>query len=173
MKQFFKTVGSLLLDQFIGILSASMLVLCVATFFKYSLLGFMLAFLVCFGFYAYVTYNTAFKSGFRNKHRITKDKSYYGYLYMGALEGLIAALPIIVLYIVYLSTKSPAVEFCYKIGNMYWAWPMRNIFPNHQAFFLPLGFVPMILIPWIGYIAGYKNFIVLDLLVKIYKKFEK
>ncbi|MBQ7034787.1 MAG: hypothetical protein IJN34_03520 [Clostridia bacterium] len=173
MKQFFKTVGSLLMDQFVGILSASMLVLCVATFFKNSLLGFMLAFLICFGFYAYVTYNSSFKSGFRNRHRITKDKSYYGYLYIGALEGLVAALPLFILYIAYRSTNSPDLAFCYMIGNMYWTWPIASIFPNHQELAIPLGFIPMILIPWIGYIAGYKNFVVLDLLVKIYKKFEK
>jgi len=171
MKHIFKCVGSLLLDQFVGIISGSMLVLCVSALFQNSLLGYTLAFCICFGFYAYVTYNSSFKSGFRDKRRIEKDPSYHGYLYKGAVSGGLAALPLFGLYLSYRITGAGVLGLYYMIANMYWTWPMINIYPNHQPFVMSLAFVPMVVIPWIGYIAGYKNFLLADLAVKIYNKF--
>ncbi len=171
MKHIFKCIGSLLIDQFVGIISGFMLVLCVSALFENSLMGYTLAFCICFGFYAYVTYISAFKSGFRDKHRIEKNNRYFGYLYKGALAGVLAAIPLFGLYLSYRITGAGILALYYMITNMYWTWPMINIFPNHQPLVMALAFLPMIVIPWIGYIAGYKNFMVADLAVKLYKKF--
>lgn len=171
MKHFFKGIGSLLLDQLVGIISAFMLVLCVSTIFENSLTGYTVAFLICFGFYAYVTYNSAFKSGFHDKKRIFKDPQYWGYLYKGALIGVVAALPLLTLYVAYRISGAGILALYYMIADMYWTWPMINMFPNHQAFVMAIAFVPMVLIPWVAYIAGYKNFMISDQVIKLYKKF--
>lgn len=171
MKKFLKFVGSLFLDQFVGIISGSMLVLCVASFFQNSKLGYFLAFLFCFGFYAYVTYNSAFKAGFRNTHRIQKDPSYKGFYYIGALAGMVTILPLFGLLMAYLLSDNGIFAFGYMIANMYWTWPLAGIFKSHQLLIMILAYVPMILIPWIGYIAGYKNFILFDKAITAYKKY--
>ncbi len=171
MKHFFKLFGSLMADQFIGCISGFMLVLCVATFFKNSLMGFVLAFIISFGFYAYVTYNSAFKSGFHDSHRAIKDENYSGYLYIGAAAGALSAAPLMILYIIYKALNAGILGVYYMVANMYWTWPMINIFPNHQPLVMPLVVIPMILIPWLGYIAGYKNFLLLDYFMNLYQKF--
>ncbi len=171
MKHLLKGIGSLLLDQLVGIISGFMLVLCVSAIFNNSLTGYTVAFCVCFGFYAYVTYNSAFKSGFHDKKRISKDPHYFGYLYKGALIGGVAALPLFSLYITYRISGAGILALYYMIADMYWTWPMINMFPNHQPFVMAFAFVPMIVIPWIAYIAGYKNFMISDQAIKLYKKF--
>ncbi len=169
MKKILKAAGGLILDQFIGVVSAFMLVLCVAQFFSNSMSGYMVAFCVCFGFYAYTTYVTAFKSGFRDSHRIAKDPDYRGFMYKGALIGALAAIPLFIVAVIYFFfTKAAALAFFFV--NMYWYWPLGNIFPNHRTELMILAFVPMILIPWIAYIAGYKNFMVSDIILKQFKK---
>ena len=170
MKHILKCAASLILDQFVGIISGFMLVLCVSTIFENSLTGYTIAFCICFGFYAYVTYNSAFKSGFHDKNRTEKTPHYFGYLYKGALAGIVAAIPLLTLYIAYRMTNAGIVALYYMIANMYWTWPMINIFPNHQQFMMAVAFLPMILIPWFGYIAGFKNFMISDLALKLYKK---
>ncbi len=169
MKKNLKTVFELILDQFIGIISACMLVLCVAQFFKNSQTGYILAFCVCFGFYVYATYLTAFKAGFRDQHRILKDVAYRGYLYKGALLGAGSAIPLFVVLMIYLLvTKSASLVFYFM--DMYWIWPLSRIFPNHVNELLYLAFLPMIFVPWISYIAGYKNFVLFDFVIQWFKK---
>ena len=170
MKHILKLSLSLLMDQFVGIISGFMLVLCVSALFQNSLSGFFLAFCVCFGFYYFVTYNSAFKSGFHDKHRIVKDQSYKGYLYKGLIAAVIAALPLVCLFILCRITKATILVLYYMIFNMYWSWPMMNMFPNHLNLVMILAFVPMIVIPWCAYIAGYHNFMISDVILKFYKK---
>lgn len=171
MKHLLKLVGALLLDQLVGIISAFMLVLCVSVIFKNSLTGYLLAFCICFGFYAYVTYNSSFKSGFHDSHRAIRDRQYKGYWYKGAVSGAVAAIPLFVIYVLYRLTGAGIVAVYYMIADMYWTWPMSCMFPNHRQLVMLLAFVPMVLIPWIGYIAGYKNFMVSDVIMKYYRKF--
>ncbi len=170
MKHLLKVTAALLLDQLVGTISGFMLVLCVSVIFKNNLNGYLIAFFICFGFYAYATYNSAFKGGFRDTHRIRKDPAYHSYLYKGALAGILSAVPLLVIYVIYRMTGAGIVAVYYMIANMYWTWPMSNIFPNHLQTVFALAFVPIVFIPWLGYIAGYKNFMVSDLAVKLYKK---
>jgi len=169
MKKILKGVVGLILDQFVGVISASMLVLCVAQFFANSLTGFALAFCVCFGFYAYTTYVTAFKCGFRDSHRIAKDESYRGFMYKGAILGALAAVPLFVVTIIYFFFTKVAYLAVFFM-DMYWYWPLSHIFPNHKPEIMILAFIPMILIPWIAYIAGYKNFMISDIILKKFKQ---
>lgn len=171
MKKFFKFVGSLFLDQFVGALSGSMLVLCVSTFFNNSKLGYLLAFIFSFGFYAYVTYNSGFKAGFKDLHRIQKDPSYRGHWFMGLLAGGVTIIPLVVLLIIYITTDNGVYAFYYMIANMYWTWPLSGIFKSHQILIMGLTYIPMVFIPWIGYIAGYNNFVLLDKIVLLYKRY--
>ncbi len=171
MKKFFKLVGSLFLDQFVGALSGSMLVLCVSTFFNNSKLGFLLAFVFSFGFYAYVTYNSGFKAGFKDIHRVQKDPSYRGHLYKGFLAGCVTILPLVALLIIYITTNNGIYALYYMIANMYWTWPLAGIFKSHQVLIMALTYIPMVIIPWIAYIAGYKNFVLLDKIIFSYKRY--
>ena len=168
MKQFFKLVGSLLLDQLVGIIGGMMTVLCVSTFFNNSFLGY---FVFCFGFYAYVTYNSAFKGGFRDPRRIRKDTPYSGYWYKGALAGIVSVLPLLAILLVYVISGRPDWALYYMVADMYWTWPLAGMFKSHQMLIMSLTFIPSILIPWIGYIAGFKNFIVLDKVLELYRKY--
>lgn len=175
MKHIFKLTGSLILDQFVGIISGCMMVLPVVllnqSVIKNGLYGYLLAFIVCFGFYTYTTYRSAFQSGFRDHHRIIKDKKYRGYWYKGLIGGLIAMIPLLVIYIFYRITGAGIIAVYFQMADMYWTWPMINILPNHKQLVMILAFVPMIIIPWIGYIAGYKNFLIVDALLNLYRKF--
>lgn len=170
MKRLLKLSGSLILDQFVGIIAGSMLVLCVALL-KNSLMAYVGAFIFAFSFYAYATYNSSFKCGFRDHHRIRKDATYKGYLYKGAISGFIAAIPLSSLYFVYLFTRSTNVFVVYMIADMYWTWPLKGIIPNHPLIVTTTSLIPMVIIPWLGYIAGYKNFLFQDLFVNLYKKY--
>lgn len=174
MKRFFKMVGSFWLDQFVGIIGGSMMVLPVVTFFKDNMmLGYTLAFIFSFGFYAYVLYNSAFKSGFRDEKRITKDPSYRGYLYKGALGGVVAALPTAIFFVCCMIFKE-ILYLYYEILTMYWTWPLGNILLwKNPHLVMGLAMVPTVLLPWIGYIAGYKNFSVFDKVLTAYRKFMK
>ena len=170
MKHFFKTVGSLFMDQFICSIGATMMILCVAIFFKYSLTGFLLTAAATIIMFLYTTYRSGFKSGFHDPHRSAKKASYYGYIYKGFLAGLLSALPLLVLYVLYLYTQSEKVYFGFWLANMYWTFPLSGAFPNHRLLVMSLVFLPMVLVPWIGYIAGYKNFLFSDVAMRLYKK---
>ena len=171
MKQFFKLVGSLLLDQFVGIIGGMMTVLCVSVFFNNNFWGYFLAFVFCFGFYAYVTYNSAFKGGFRDPRRIRKDASYAGHWYKGALAGVVSVLPLLGVLLFYVISGREQWALYYMVADMYWTWPLSGIFKSHQMLIMSLTFVPSILIPWIGYIAGFNNFVVFDKVLEVYRKY--
>ncbi|MBQ8894174.1 MAG: hypothetical protein IJ043_07170 [Clostridia bacterium] len=175
MKHIFKLSGALLMDQLIGVIAGFMWVLCITIannmLFKNDLIGYALALIICFGLFAYITYNSAFKSGFHDSHRAIKDMEYKGYLYKGVFAGIISAVPLLILYMIYRTTGSGIVAVYFQLANMYWTWPMIKIFPNHLQLVMVLAFVPMVIIPWIGYIAGYKNFMVTDILLKCYKRY--
>ncbi len=170
MKHFFKGVGSLLLDQVVANISAAMLVLSVSVIFKNSLPGYVLALCITMLLYGYCAYRSGYKSGNRDPRRVPKDPKYGGFLYLGAAEGVIAALPLFVIYLLYQIGKFWWAWLGFRLADMYWFWPLAGIFPNHQPLIMALAFIPMILFPWLGYIAGYKNFILSDVFLNMYKK---
>ena len=169
MKKMLSTVLSLLLDQFIAVISACMMFLPTVQFMS-SLWGYALAFAVCFGFYAYTTYLTAFKAGFHDSNRIQKTENYRAFLYKGAILGAISAIPLLIVVLLYFFVASQAWYGVFFI-DMYWVWPLRCIFPNHLYAVVLTAFIPMVFVPWVAYIAGFKNIMVSDWLIKLYKKF--
>jgi hypothetical protein len=173
MKRYLKIIGSLILDQFVGIIGGSMMVLPMVTFLGDNMkLGGLIAFLFAFGFYAYVAYNTAFKGGFRDEHRIRKDLNYNGYQYKGLLCGLLAAAPLMLYFFVCLLLRANIFNVYYMVASMYWTWPLLQIFQGADRYLIMgLVFIPMVIIPWIGYIAGYKNFSVFDKILTAYKNY--
>ena len=50
---------------------------------------------------------------------------------------------------------------------MYYCWPMCNIFPNHIPEVFLTSLLPVTIIPGLGYIAGYKNFMLYDIVCRI------
>ena len=169
MKHLFKAVGSLFLDQIVADISAAMLVLSVAVIFKNSLTGYILAFIISFLLFTYTAYRSGFKSGMNDTRRVPKDPNYRGYLYRGAVEGALSAIPLLIIYLLYKFGNLWWAWLGFRLANMYWYWPLSGIFPNHQPLIMLLAFAPMIIIPWLGYIAGYKSFILSDVFLKIYK----
>ncbi len=171
MKHILKTSLSLLIDQFMASVLGWMFVPFVIVFFKNSLPGYLLAFAICFAFYIYITYHSAFKKGSHDSKRPLKDPAYKGYFYKGAVAGLISAVPLMILYILYRLTVNPVIAVYFQNANMYWTWPLSRAFPNHVQIILILSFLPIVATPWIGYIAGYKVFYLTDVLMKIYNRF--
>ena len=170
MKYLFKGIGSLLMDQLVANVSAAMLVLSVSVVFKNSLLGYVLALAITMLLYSYCAYRTGFKTGMHDPHRIPKDPMYRGYFYWGAVAGGVAAIPLFLIYLLYQFGHFWWAWLGFRLANMYWYWPLSGIFPNQQPLIMVLAFLPMIVIPWLGYIAGFKNFILSDIFLNLYKK---
>lgn len=170
MKHILKIAGSLLIDQLVGVISGSMMVLGVAFFFHNSLTGYLLAGALTIFLFAYTAYRSGFKGGFHDPYRVPKDPFYRGYLYKGALAGALSALPLLIIYIIYRITRGGTWSFLFMLSNMYWTWPLMGAFPNHQQLVMASAFAPIVLIPWLSYIAGYKGIIFSDIFLNLYKK---
>ncbi len=170
MKHLFKSALSMIFDQFIGVIAGMMMPLCVAMLFSNRLPGYLAAAAITIFLYGYCAYRSGFKAGSHDPCRLPHDPSYRGYLYRGALAGALAALPLFVIYLVYVFTGSGNAAFIFMMSNMYWTWPLKGAFPNHQQLIMASAFIPMILLPWGGYIAGYKQFLFSDYIMGIYKK---
>ncbi len=170
MKHVLKTSLSILIDQFMSCVLGWMFVPFMVVFFKNSLSGYSLVFAICTGFFIYVTYNSAFKKGSHDSKRPLKDPTYKGYLYKGALAGLISAIPLLVLYVLYLMSGNRVVGVYFQNASMYCTWPLTRMFPNHIQTVMPLVFIPIVVVTWLGYIAGYKVFYITDLVMKLYNK---
>ena len=56
------------------------------------------------------------------------------------------------------------------IATMYWTWPLGGLTGWFDRYLIMgLAIVPAVILPWIGYIAGFKNFSVFDRLLIAYK----
>ena len=126
--------------------------------------------LFAYPFFIYIEYRSAFYHGFHDSNRRNAPDS-KSYLFKGALAGFISAIPMIVLIIVYVVFYdnvfvSQSAKLYARVIAMYYNWPMCNIFPNHTLEVLLSSLAGLIVFPMIGYIAGYKNFVISD---KIYK----
>lgn len=175
-KNLLKLSVSLFLNQILASIGGFMCIILVWLLFKDRMAAHILFFAITFSFFYYIEYMAAFKAGFHNEDRRNKPNS-KKYIFTGAFAGLISAIPALLFYIFYIVTTFTAGEglqkvaiLYYRILNMYYSWPLGNIFPNHMNAVFLTSFIPMIIIPMLGYIAGYKNFIFSDLLVKYIKK---
>ena len=172
MKHIFKLSVSLFLNQILAVTAGIMCVLFVL-FLAGNGIGAHLLFLaMTFSFFAYIEYRAAFKYGFHDADRRNKPNS-HAYLYKGAIAGLISSIPLIILlvlffcfYATYQLRPMNVAALYTRIWSMYYCWPMCNIFPNHAIEVYCTSILPLVVFPYLGYIAGYKNFLISDIIYK-------
>lgn len=175
MKQLFKLSLSLLMNQILASTGGIMCVIFVLLLAGSTLGAHFLFLALTFPFFIYIEYRAAFKYGFHDSNRRNNPNS-KAYLFKGALAGLISAIPLILLICFYiyclLSGFDSSLQFAklyVRIFSMYYCWPMCNILPNHTLAVFLSSLIPMIIIPCAGYIAGYKNFLISDIIFKTLK----
>ena len=125
-----------------------------------------------FPFFIYIEYRAAYKYGFHDSDRRNNPDS-KAYLFKGALAGIISSIPLMLLIAFYIycvtSGFTASMQFAklyVRIFSMYYCWPMCNIFPNHTLAVFLTSIIPLFVIPCAGYIAGYKNFMISDIVFK-------
>lgn len=179
MKNIFKLSLSLLGNQFISVIGAAMCIIFTNLFFGDTILAHIVFLLFTMPFFIYIEYRAAFTYGFHdsNRRNAPEDKSY---LYKGFFAGLISYIPLIILIIIYLcyfySGMIPWANFykiIIRIASMYYNFPMCNLFPNHSPLVLVTSIIAPVIVPMLGYIAGYKNFVLSELFFKTKKSHPK
>ena len=170
MKKTLKLSLSLLGNQFLASIGGAMCILFAYFRAGDTITAHVIFLLFAYPFFIYIEYRSAFYHGFHDSNRRNAPDS-KSYLFKGALAGFISAIPMIVLIIVYVVFYdnvfvSQSAKLYARVIAMYYNWPMCNIFPNHTLEVLLSSLAGLIVFPMIGYIAGYKNFVISD---KIYK----
>jgi len=172
MKNTLKLALSLIGNQFISVIGAAMCIIFSNLFFGDTIAAHIVFLLFTMPFFVYIEYRAAFMYGFHDSNRRNRpnDKSY---LFKGFIAGLISYIPIIILIILYLfrfySNQIPFANFykiIIRISTMYYNFPMCNLFPNHCPGVIISSILPPLIVPMLGYIAGYKNFLISDLFLK-------
>ena len=89
------------------------------------------------------------------------------------MAGAISVVPLAILVFLHFLftftgdiTAKAIVTLFAGFASMYYAFPLSSIIPNHIVFVLLASLLPPIIFPWIGYIAGYKNFDIFDIICK-------
>ena len=176
MKNIIKLSLSLLGNQFVSVIGAAMCIIFTNLFFGDTILSHIVFLLFTMPFFIYIEYRAAFTYGFHdsNRRNAPNDKSY---ILKGFWAGLISFLPLIILITIYLSyfftNQIPWANFykiIIRISSMYYNFPMCNLFPNHSPAVLISSIIPPLLVPMLGYIAGYKNFVISQYLFKSKKQ---
>ncbi len=172
MKNVLKLSLSLLGNQFISVIGAAMCIIFTNLFFGNTVLTHIVFLLFTMPFFVYIEYRAAFMYGFRdcNRRNNPNDKKY---IFKGLIAGVISFIPVIVLIIIYLSyfysNQIPWANFykiIIRIITMYYNFPMCNLFPNHCPGVIISSILPPTIIPMLGYIAGYKNFVISNKFLK-------
>lgn len=166
---------SLLGNQFLASVAGFMCVIFVWLLAGNSILAHIIFLLFTYPFFVYIEYRAAYNSGFHDPdRRNAPDKK--SYLCKGAVAGLISAIPLYVLIILFFIARGQGIgllteyaKLYARIGAMYYNWPMCNIFPNHIASVFLSSMIPPVIIPMIGYIFGYKHIMLTDKFVKLFK----
>lgn len=173
MKNILKLSVSLFFNQILAIVAGGMCIIPSRLFFGNALIGSAVFLAVTLSFFAYIEYKAAFKYGFHDSDRRNKPNSRL-YLSKGLISGLISAIPLLVLVILYLislfngnlSLRAASTLFT-GFASMYYAFPLSGIIPNHITEIFLTSLIPTLLFPWLGYIAGYKNIVIFDKICQI------
>ena len=173
MKKIFKLSLSLLANQFLASIGGFMCVIFVWLLAGDSIYAHLIFLLFTYPFFIYIEYRAAFNYGFHDPKRKNSPNS-KSYIFKGALAGLISAIPLYTLIIIYIVNVhlnnillSAYAKLYTRIFSMYYNWPMCNIFPNHTIGVFLSSMIGVIIFPMLGYIAGYKNFVISDKIIKI------
>lgn len=172
MKNIFKLSLSLAGNQFISVIGAAMCIIFTGLFFGDTILAHIVFLLFTMPFFIYIEYRAAFVHGFHDSNRRNAPNS-KSYLYKGLLAGFISYIPIIILIVLYLynfySGQIPwanLYKIIIRVSTMYYNFPMCNIFPNHCPCVIISSVIAPLFVPMLGYIAGYKNFVISYLFFK-------
>ena len=164
MKNIFKLSLSLLGNQALGFVGSTMCVIFVNLIAGQTLFAHLIFLAINFSFFMYIEDRAAFMSGFHDPNRRNAPDS-KKYLFKGFIAGVISLIPLLVLfgfYIYFYSIgHSPWVKLLtiyIRTVSMYYVHPMLNIIPNHALFVMITAVIIPMIIPTIGYIAGYKNY---------------
>ena len=164
LKNTLKLSLSLIGNQVLCFVASAMCVIFVNLIAGSTLLAHLLFLAINFSFFVYIEYRAAFLAGFHDidKRNNPHSKSYF---FRGAVAGCISVIPLAIfigffLYF-FLINHHPwmnLLKIFIRNISMYYVHPMLNIFPNHAVFVMISAIIIPIVIPMIGYIAGYKNF---------------
>ncbi len=179
MKNIFKLSLSLLANQFLASVGGFMCIIFVWMLAGDSIWSQIIFLLFTFPFFTYIEYKSAHKYGFHDSDRRNNPDS-KKYLYKGAVSGIISSIPLYSLVAIYIvSNNSGSIVIAQfsklytRIISMYYNWPMCNIFPNHITEVFLSSLIPLIIIPMIGYIAGYKGIYITDGFFRMLKGTQK
>ncbi len=175
MKNVFKLSLSLLGNQFLASIGGFMCIIFVYMVAGDSIASQIIFLAITFPFFLYIEYRAAFTRGFHDPDRRNAPKS-RAFVWRGALAGIISAVPLyvlIILYLVFYSSGAVAsanlIKLFTRMISMYYNWPLCNIFPNHTPEVFLTSMVWVVIVPMLGYIAGYKNFMMSEKLYCLLK----
>lgn len=159
-----KLALSLLGNQVLACVGGAMCILFVNLIAGDTIPGHILFLAINMSFFIYIEYRAAFTHGFHDSDRRNKPHS-KAYLFKGLAAGAISVIPLLVfvcffLYF-YAIQHEPWVNFFKIILRTiatYYVFPMLNLFPNHSLAVILGSLVAPLIVPMLGYIAGYKNF---------------
>ena len=172
MKNILKLSLSLLGNQFISVIGAAMCIIFTNLFFGNTIATHIVFLLFTMPFFLYIEYRAAFTYGFHDPNRRNAPNS-KSYLIKGLVAGFISFIPVMIIIVIYLyyfySNQIPWANFykiIIRISSMYYNFPMCNLFPNHCPAVIMSSIIPPLFVPMLGYIAGYKNFVISNLIFK-------
>lgn len=164
----FKLSLSLFLNQILSTVGGFMCIIFVNLLAGDTIAAHILFLVMTMPFFIYINYRASFTAGFHDSDRRNNPKS-KAFLHKGALAGVISIIPLIILVTIYgyyyLTSQigwSNLYKIIIRIYSMYYNFPMCNLFPNHSFAVILSSLILPVFVPWLGYIAGYKNFVVLD-----------
>jgi len=171
MKPVLKLSGTLLLNQFLADIACAMCVIPFPFMFGESLFTYSLFTALIMFFFYYISYHGAYKVGFHDISRRSSKEYDKGYLKRGITAALIAALPSILMFILWFIGREfdiialHSLQVPLFLWNMFGYWPIIHIIPNHIFCTFLICIIVQIIFPLVGYISGY-NGIVYSLKIK-------
>lgn len=165
MKPIWKLSCTLIFNQFLANIACAMCVIPFPFMFGDSLFTYTLFAALMFFFFYYISYHGAYKVGFHDVGRHSSKEYDAGYLFRGILASLLAALPSIIMFFLWLIGRTFGIvalhsfQFPMFLWNMFGYWPVSHIIPNHITLVFVICIVTQILFPFIGYISGYKGIV--------------
>ena len=180
MKNILKLSLSLLGNQALAFVGSTMCVIFVNLIAGNTLFAHLLFLAINLSFFVYIEYRASFSSGFHDPDR-RNDPYNKKFIFKGLVAGAVSIIPLLIFVSFYLYFYFINHEPWYNLLtihirtiSMYYVHPMLNIIPNHPLFVMITSLLIPIIIPMLGYIAGFKNYVWTYEILKIkFKKSEK
>jgi hypothetical protein len=176
MKNIFKLSLSLLGNQILASVGGAMCIIFVHLIAGDTIPAHILFLAINMSFFVYIEYRAAFTHGFHDADRRNKPES-KKYLYKGFLSGAISVIPLLIIiaffvyfYVICHKPWMNLIKIILRSVATYYVFPMLNLFPNHSLGVILSSLIIPLVVPTLGYIAGYKNFEWTYSILKIQKK---